>query len=110
MPRGGIKELREMQIIANSKTDKVYKGYPTTKEEWIQTLEQWLEPELSDIISMYGGDSKTIKSLIEQKDYVSIYTMLSRTWAAAPDDIGIHSDAGWDVLCDLCSEAYLLDK
>jgi hypothetical protein len=29
-------------------------------------------------------------------------------WAAAPDDRSIHSLPSWGVLCDLCSEDYVL--
>jgi hypothetical protein len=33
---------------------------------------------------------------------------LNAAWFAAPDDIGIWSHKSWNVLCDLCSEEYVL--
>jgi hypothetical protein len=78
MSRGGIQELREMQMIANSLTDKVYKGYPKTKEEWIQTLEAWWKPELVDIINSNLPDLVSSSEIfLIKKDYVQIYLSIN---------------------------------
>lgn len=31
-------------------------------------------------------------------------------WEVAPDSSGIHRIAGWGILCELCSEGWVLDK
>lgn len=111
MSRGGIQELREMQMIANTLTDKVYKGYPKTKEEWIQTLEAWWKPELVDIINSNLPHLVSMSEIsLNKKDYIQIYLILNNVWCSAPDNIDIHAIPGWNVLCDLCSEAYLLEE
>ena len=111
MPRGGIQELREMQEIANSQTEKIYSGYPTTKQEWIDTLEKWWVPEIVNIINLYATSLVPAAQLCKMKnDYNQIYIILNKVWCYAPDCVSIHSSPGWDVLCDLCSESYLLDK
>jgi len=107
--RGGIQELREMQLIANSQTKKIYDGYPKTKEEWIATLEKWWD-ELLCLIDKYKENIEAIKQFKDKKDYVSVVNELNSAWVMAPDDIVIHSNPGWNVLCDLCSESYLLEE
>lgn len=34
--------------------------------------------------------------------------VFNAAWFAAPDDIGIWSHKSWGILCDLCSEEYVL--
>ena len=108
----GIRELREMQEIAQSKTTKEYKDYPKTKEDWIQVFETWWDPELLNIVKKYNDNHFVViaKYLKEQKDYLALSNVLHTTWCNAPDSITIHSDPGWDVLCDLCSDCYLIEE
>ena len=110
--RGGIEELREAQLIANSKTEKVYSGYPKTKEEWIKVLDTWWDPEIREIIYQYGQTELSLHSdeLYKLKDYPALHRLFETVWSDAPDSIEIHENPGWGVLCDLCSESYLLDN
>jgi uncharacterized protein YozE (UPF0346 family) len=110
--RGGIQDLREMQIIADSQTSKKYEGFPKTKEEWIQVFETWWDPELLNLVKKYSDKHfVTIsKYLREHKDYTAMINVLNTIWCKAPDGITIHSDPGWNVLCDLCSESYLMEE
>lgn len=51
--------------------------------------------------------SKYIEELKENKDR-NLARYLNAAWSAAPDSPRIHSIPGWGVLCDLCSEEYVL--
>ena len=95
--------------------------YPKTRDEWWQSLsEHW--PNLLSILHRYIGmdDLESIdgKLTVEPRS-VEIETMklnknpdliryLNAAWWNAPDKPWIHNIPGWGILCDLCSEEYLL--
>lgn len=91
---------------------KDYVAAPTTKEEWIKTLDTWWDPELKDIINKYGQSEFLTEAirLYDAKEYPNLAGLLHVVWADAPDDSSIHLNPGWEVLCDLCSESYLIEN
>ena len=103
--RGSIDALFAMQEIRNAQTSKRYIGnYPKTMGEWKILAIQWRD-ELNQIISRYTQyDNTDIGIYLNNNNLDAIYKLLSMAWGNAPDSVGIHSNPGWDVLCDLCSE------
>lgn len=95
--------------------------YPTTYNEywntvddyWLQLLElfaRFLPSHYPKRDDPYEVDHTLIvaETYRRNKDR-KILELFNRTWAAAPDNGAIHLLGGWNVLCDLCSESYLLD-
>jgi hypothetical protein len=96
-------------------------SYPKTKEEWWQMLdENW--PDLLDILYRWIGmddrenvdgkitnEARAVEIERMRKEHnPAIVRYLSAAWCNAPDVMGLHSIPGWNMLCDLCSEEYLL--
>ena len=96
--------------------------YPTTSEEYWWTVDNYWSYLLA-IMGRYGPplkldsmfDGNQISSITivnatrwkENRD-IRLVEYFNATWAAAPDCGTIHQIAGWHILCDLCSEAYLV--
>ncbi len=45
----------------------------------------------------------------QNKDDRMLVNYLNQTWQNAPDEFWIHELPSWGVLCDLCSESYVLE-
>jgi len=96
-------------------------NFPNTKKEWWEIVDKyWID--LFKILNMfidtselyeYEGkiSSETINQKIiefkENRNY-ELVRWLEQAWLNAPDSIDIHSIRGWSILCDLCSEEYVL--
>lgn len=98
--------------------------YPTTYNEYWNTVDEyWIQ--LLNLFASFlpeflpkdpsGKNPLDIErthiiaeTLRRNKDPL-ILNLFNSTWASAPDDGRIHLLEGWNVLCDLCSEGYLLD-
>ena len=91
-------------------------SYPKTKEEyWSIVNEYW--PELLQLILTYApatldeliGDKKAVVATrLKEEQSLDLCQMFDQAWANAPDSGHIHSLPAWHILCDLCSESYLL--
>ena len=109
--------------------DKPLYHYPRTSEEWWDNVNTYWS-DLLDIILRYIPDDITnfdrdevtsiensfflvektavyLTKLKESKN-IELDNWLQKTWASAPDNGSIHLNKGWEVLCDLCSENYVL--
>jgi len=82
-------------------------SYPTTKEEWWNIVNKYKKNLLELINKFNYKELELSKILIENKDN-NICRILHDTWFKAPDKSWIHELQGWEQLCDLCSEDYLL--
>ena len=84
--------------------------YPKTKEEYWNTVDLY-QKHLLDILEMFlpKDESSKFDAYRTNKD-PKIVLLFDNAWSAAPDHIGIHDIPSWKVLCDLCSEAFLLEK
>ena len=81
---------------------------PRNREEYFSLAEQYRD-YLSDIIAEFSGRDNAEKFLLFLNERSnSIASVLPRVWSDAPDRPWLHSIPGWDVLCDLCSEDYVL--
>lgn len=81
---------------------------PTTKEEYWSTVDTYWKP-LKNIINRYYKDvsDETLTELFQTK-HPRLATYFEYAWISAPDDGTIHLIPAWHILCDLCSESYLL--
>ncbi|HUU89193.1 MAG TPA: hypothetical protein VMX17_15775 [Candidatus Glassbacteria bacterium] len=105
--------------------------YPKNEKEWWASLEEHWE-NLMDIMAKFLPidlimanflpiDLNTTNPEINHHMHLefiltakknkhghTLAKMLNKTWAAAPDEPWIHELPSWGVLCDLCSESYVL--
>jgi len=96
-------------------------SYPKTKEQWWALVDlHW--DDLYEICGMFlplsnrvnCWEMKTPTTMGEnirearEKRWPDLEKYLNGAWWKSPDDPSIHSIPSWGVLCDLCSEAYLL--
>lgn len=82
--------------------------YPKTKEEFWQIVNYHWE-DLYDIMFRFLH-----KDELSRADYLrlnmnrEISRLFQHAWENAPDSKSIHSIPGWNILCNLCSESYVL--
>lgn len=82
--------------------------YPTNKEEYWQLVDTHWE-DLYDILFRFLD-----KNELSKADYLrlnmdsEISRLFQHAWENAPDNKSIHFIPGWNVLCNLCSESYVL--
>lgn len=84
------------------------KDYPTTKEEYWQLVDQHWQ-DLYNILAMFLPKEQlaTADNLRLQQD-PQLSHLFNEAWWNAPDSPSIHSIPSWYVLCNLCSESYVL--
>lgn len=109
--------------IAEVHEDKryLYYHYPRNAEEWWNNVYDWW-PELMELFATYLPTTKHstihgeilttplhvhLEKLKHDKDK-RLEDYFHATWSVAPDHGSIHAQKAWDVLCDLCSECYVL--
>ncbi len=114
----------EEQDIFGNKVREVqptnYK-YPTTYNEYWNTVDEYW-PQLLNLFARFLPThlpkeensweieyTHIIAEMYRRNKNPKILNLFNRTWSSAPDDGHIHLLGGWSVLCDLCSESYLLD-
>jgi hypothetical protein len=98
--------------------------YPTTYNEYWNTVDEYwiqlLKLFASFLPEFLPNDPSGKNPLdIERTHIIAetlrrtrnplILVLFNSTWSCAPDDGRIHLLGGWNVLCDLCSEGYLLE-
>ena len=83
---------------------------PETREEYFFLAERF-QDELFNIITDFSGRDNAEEFLLFLNERSnSIASIFHQAWRDAPDKPWIHSIPGWHVLCDLCSEDYILDE
>lgn len=99
--------------------------YPTTYNEYWNTVDEyWLQ--LLNLFAAFSPEflpkdpsgknpldierTHIIAETLRRNKDPKILNLFNSTWASAPDSGHIHLLDGWNVLCDLCSEGYLLNK
>jgi hypothetical protein len=50
------------------------------------------------------------RGCLETLDGEEMYRLLNETWFGMPESESVRSEPGFGVLCDLCSEAYVLEE
>lgn len=80
----------------------------SNKDEWWQAVDKnW--DNLKSIIIRFAGQEllKQAEKQRTEKDS-KLSTLFNDVWFRAPDQGWIRDIPGWFVLCDLCSESYVL--
>jgi|HubBroStandDraft_2_1064218.scaffolds.fasta_scaffold1048408_1 hypothetical protein len=84
--------------------------YPKTAEEYWKTVDTYWA-DLYNILVRFLPNNRLAQAdhlrLIKNAELVSLF---NDAWWNAPDNQSIHSIPGWHILCDLCSEAYLVQE
>lgn len=95
--------------------------YAKTAEQWWEIVDGWWD-NLSLLLEQYLPMDKPVEQdnkivavtlrehiiLLKQSRDSELATWFGRAWGNAPDSGYIHGQKAWDVLCDLCSESYVL--
>ena len=81
--------------------------FPRNQSEYWNTVHTYWEP-VSKIIEMFVPKCLQEAEHFRTQEDGRLVNILEEAWESAPDSPGIHSIPGWHVLCDLCSESYLL--
>lgn len=114
----------ELVAVITTKMDAIrssgYK-YPTTYNEYWNTVDDYW-PQLLGLFARFLpthypkrddpyeiDHTHIVAEMCRRNKDPRLLELFNRTWSAAPDDGRIHLLDGWNVLCDLCSEGYLLD-
>jgi predicted N-acyltransferase len=82
--------------------------YPKTKEEyWLLVDAHW--EDLYNILFSFLDKNELSKAdnlrLTKNSDLSFLF---QHAWENAPDSKSIHYIPGWNILCNLCSESYVL--
>lgn len=82
--------------------------YPTNREEYWQIVEEHWD-NLKDILDRFlpAEDVAKAEQMRTDKNR-ELAHLFNDAWFNAPDNRSIHSIPSWHVLCDLCSESYVL--
>lgn len=93
---------------------------PTNAEEYWQVVDQYW-PLLLDIVlkfcseNNFSPDSKyfgkklaVVLTSMKLNRNNELCNFFQEAWCNAPDNGYIHLIPGWEILCDLCSESYLV--
>lgn len=113
--------MRNNAAFAAQELAKAHYSYPKNKEEWWATVEKFW-----DILIVVAQKYCDLNSSEDCSGNFSTNSLLSnitiaknnrdshlswffeRVWMVAPDDGRIHGDPAFGVICDLCSESYVL--
>lgn len=86
-------------------------------DDWWSTVDRhWddLKVLMEQFLPMNAKrDGKCAREIVEElktKRDAALAEFFEETWAAAPDSPHIHELDGWDTLCELCSESYVLHE
>jgi len=112
--------------IENQLTIKTRQGkmsYPKNEKEWWTSLEEhWenlmaimakfllINPNTTNPEINHHMKLEDILNAKKNKDGHKLVRYLNDAWFAAPDKPRIHEILSWRILCDLCSESYVLDE
>jgi hypothetical protein len=83
------------------------KDYPSNKEEYWQLVDQHWE-DLFDIIFRFAPEFAKLADEARLKKDDRLSSIFEEAWGNAPDSPHIHYIPSWNILCNLCSEAYVL--
>lgn len=82
--------------------------YPTNREEYWNIVEKYWD-NLNDILRHFLPPQEYDKvDTLRRTQSRELAHLFNNAWSNAPDSPSIHSIPSWHVLCDLCSESYVL--
>jgi hypothetical protein len=83
-------------------------SYPKDKPSYWAIVDQYW-PDLLNIIRQFAPDMVDEAQTAKQNQDAWVITdAFNMAWINAPDSPSIHRIPSWHVLCDLCSESYVL--
>ncbi len=82
--------------------------YPRTKEEYWNIVDAHWENLYNIMVRYLPKDQLAKADNFRLNKDPAIVHLFNDAWWNAPDNRSIHAIPSWYVLCDLCSESYLL--
>lgn len=102
----------QVRVAEEIKEIQMSYSYPKTAEEWWNNVDTYWD-KLYDILARFIPPEvlkeKDPDKLRLNKD-TDLLRLFNDAWWNAPDSPSIHYIPGWSVLCDLCSESYVLNE
>jgi hypothetical protein len=85
------------------------KDRPTNKTEYWKFVNEYFDA-LENIIKRFAPDKLEEAQLYKKEQNPQIARIFELCWENAPDEPNIHFIRAWNILCNLCSESYVLDE
>lgn len=83
-------------------------SYPKTAEEYWNVVEAYWK-DLENILGQFLTRADLVEaSKLKMAKDKNLVEYFQKAWDNAPDAGWIHSIPSWHILCDLCSECYVL--
>lgn len=83
-------------------------SYPKNKEEYWQIVDEYWESLLNILQTFCSKEEVLQADQFRHQRNADIVDSFGQAWSRAPDDYAIHKINSWHILCDLCSESYVL--
>jgi hypothetical protein len=83
-------------------------SYPKTNEEYWNVVDKYWEDIYNILFTFLPKDQLKDADTFRTLKDPEIARLFNAAWANAPDSPHIHSIPSWHILCDLCSEDFLL--
>lgn len=81
------------------------RGYARTRKEWWFLLNHhWTKLNRLARAYLKPKDMTVLDKGMKEKDAITVYLSLQRTWDNLPDSPAIQRLPGFGILCDLCSD------
>lgn len=81
---------------------------PISKEGYWETVDQYWDKIVNILSQFLGSASVSHATILKESKNPRLAEYFQAAWFAAPDDGKIHLIPAWEILCDLCSESYLI--
>lgn len=82
--------------------------YPTNKEEYWNVVNSHWDNLYSILVRFLSIEEIEDANDCRKNRNPEMASLFNEAWANAPDERSIHSIPDWHILCDLCSESYVL--
>ena len=83
--------------------------YPKSAIEWWANVNTYWA-SLESLIRAWAPNLLADAIECRESKNPDLVDVLQTVWNNAPDTPGLHDIPGWNVLCDLCSEQYVLQE
>lgn len=82
---------------------------PTSYDEYWFTVDAYWDQLYAILVKFLPTEKLEHADAYRLNKDSEILSLFNDAWFNAPDNRSIHSIPGWHILCDLCSESYLLE-
>lgn len=83
---------------------------PTSYDEYWFTVDAYWDQLYAILAKFLPSETLEHADTYRLNKDSKISSLFNDAWFNAPDNRSIHYIPGWHILCDLCSESYLLEE